>query len=157
MAGEPTITVVGNLTSDPELRFTTSGLAVTNLTVAQTPRVLDRTSGEWKDGETSFWRCNIWRKPGENAANSLNRGQRVIVQGRLRQRSWETRDGEKRTSMEIDVDEIGPSLKYAVAKVTKAPREGIPTQQSAEPAGDPWDTTSTPLDDLVAAADAPTF
>jgi single-strand DNA-binding protein len=124
VAGDTTITVVGNLTADPELRFTPSGAAVANFTVASTPRIYDRQSGEWKDGEALFLRCNIWREAAENVAESLTRGSRVIVQGRLKQRSFETREGEKRTVVELEVDEIGPSLKYATAKVNKASRSG---------------------------------
>lgn len=124
MAGDTTITVVGNLTADPELRFTPSGAAVANFTVASTPRIFDRQSGEWKDGEALFLRCNIWREAAENVAESLTRGSRVIVTGRLKQRSFETREGEKRTVMEVEVEEIGPSLKYATAKVNKASRGG---------------------------------
>src|SRR5213596_1703051 len=124
MAGETTITVIGNLTSDPELRFTPSGAAVANFTVASTPRTLDRQSGEWKDGEALFLRCNIWRQAAENVAESLTRGARVIVNGRLKQRSFETREGEKRTVVELDVDEVGPSLRYATARVNKAGRSG---------------------------------
>ena len=124
MAGDTVITVVGNLTADPELRFTPAGAAVANFTVASTPRVFDRQSNEWKDGEALFLRCNIWREAAENVAESLTRGSRVIVQGRLKQRSYETREGEKRTVVELEVDEIGPSLRYATAKVTKAGRDG---------------------------------
>jgi len=124
VAGDTTITVVGNLTADPELRFTPSGAAVANFTVASTPRIYDRQSGEWKDGEALFLRCNIWREAAENVAESLTRGARVIVQGRLKQRSFETREGEKRTVVEVEVDEIGPSLRYATAKVNKASRSG---------------------------------
>lgn len=124
MAGDTIITVVGNLTADPELRFTPSGAAVANFTVASTPRMFDRQSGEWKDGEALFLRCNIWREAAENVAESLTRGARVVVQGRLKQRSFETREGEKRTVMELEVDEIGPSLRYATAKVNKASRGG---------------------------------
>ncbi|OBJ59108.1 single-stranded DNA-binding protein [Mycobacterium colombiense] len=124
MAGDTTITVVGNLTADPELRFTPSGAAVANFTVASTPRIYDRQSGEWKDGEALFLRCNIWREAAENVAESLTRGARVIVTGRLKQRSFETREGEKRTVFEVEVDEIGPSLRYATAKVNKASRSG---------------------------------
>jgi single-strand DNA-binding protein len=124
VAGDTTITVVGNLTADPELRFTPSGAAVANFTVASTPRIYDRQSGEWKDGEALFLRCNIWREAAENVAESLTRGSRVIVSGRLKQRSFETREGEKRTVMEVEVDEIGPSLRYATAKVNKASRSG---------------------------------
>jgi single-strand DNA-binding protein len=124
VAGDTTITVVGNLTADPELRFTPSGAAVANFTVASTPRIYDRQSGEWKDGEALFLRCNIWREAAENVAESLTRGSRVIVTGRLKQRSFETREGEKRTVFEVEVDEIGPSLRYATAKVNKASRGG---------------------------------
>jgi single-strand DNA-binding protein len=124
VAGDTTITVVGNLTADPELRFTPSGAAVANFTVASTPRIYDRQSGEWKDGEALFLRCNIWREAAENVAESLTRGSRVIVTGRLKQRSFETREGEKRTVFEVEVDEIGPSLRYATAKVNKASRSG---------------------------------
>ncbi|OBI39695.1 single-stranded DNA-binding protein [Mycobacterium colombiense] len=154
MAGDTTITVVGNLTADPELRFTPSGAAVANFTVASTPRIYDRQSGEWKDGEALFLRCNIWREAAENVAESLTRGARVIVTGRLKQRSFETREGEKRTVFEVEVDEIGPSLRYATAKVNKASRSGGggggfgggggggSRQQSAPassaPADDPW-------------------
>src|SRR6201997_1604911 len=124
MAGETIITVIGNLTADPELRFTPSGAAVANFTVASTPRMFDRQTNEWKDGEALFLRCAIWRGAAENVAESLTRGSRVIVQGRLRQRSFETREGEKRTVIELEVDEIGPSLRYATAKVNKASRSG---------------------------------
>lgn len=124
MAGETVITVVGNLTDDPELRFTPSGAAVAKFRIASTPRTLDRQSGEWKDGEPLFLACNIWRDAAEHVAESLQRGARVIVQGRLRQRSYETREGEKRTVYELEVDEIGPSLRYATAKVQKMSRSG---------------------------------
>jgi single-strand DNA-binding protein len=124
VAGDTILTVVGNLTADPELRFTPSGAAVANFTVASTPRMFDRQTNEWKDGEALFLRCNIWREAAENVAESLTRGSRVIVQGRLKQRSFETREGEKRTVVELEVDEIGPSLRYATAKVNKASRSG---------------------------------
>jgi single-strand DNA-binding protein len=124
MAGETPITVVGNLTADPELRFTPSGAAVANFTVASTPRTFDRQTNEWKDGESMFLNCSVWRQAAENAAESLQRGMRVVVSGRLKARSFETREGEKRTVFEIDVDEVGPSLKYATAKVTKTTRSG---------------------------------
>ena len=144
MAGETVITVVGNLTADPELRFTPSGAAVANFTVASTPRTFDRQSGEWKDGEALFLRCNVWRQPAENVAESLTRGMRVMVSGRLRQRSFETREGEKRTVVELEVDEVGPSMKYATAKVTKTTRSGGSGygQASAPSQGgdDPWAT-----------------
>ena len=124
MAGETPITVVGNLTADPELRFTPSGAAVANFTVASTPRTFDRQSNEWKDGETLFMRCSVWRDAAENVAESLQRGTRVIVTGRLKSRSYETKEGEKRTVIEMEVDEIGPSLRYATATVAKAARSG---------------------------------
>jgi single-strand DNA-binding protein len=124
MAGETVITVVGNLTDDPELRFTPSGAAVANFTVASTPRTFDRQTNEFKDGDALFMRCSVWRQSAENVAESLTRGMRVIVSGRLRQRSYETKEGEKRTVVELEVDEIGPSLRYATAKVTKANRPG---------------------------------
>ncbi|KNA91097.1 single-stranded DNA-binding protein [Gordonia sp. w5E2] len=124
MAGDTVITVIGNLTADPELRFTPSGAAVANFTVASTPRTFDRQTNEWKDGEALFLRCNIWREAAENVTESLTKGSRVIVQGRLKQRSYETREGEKRTVVELEVDEIGPSLRYATAKVNKASRGG---------------------------------
>lgn len=124
MAGDTVITVIGNLTADPELRFTASGAAVAGFTVASTPRTFDRQTNEWKDGEALFLRCSIWRDAAENVAESLTRGSRVIVSGRLKQRSYDTREGEKRTVVELEVDEIGPSLKYATAKVAKASRGG---------------------------------
>jgi len=122
MAGDTTITVIGNLTDDPELRFTPSGAAVAKFRVASTPRFLDKASGEWKDGEPLFLSCTVWRQVAENVAESLQRGARVIISGRLRQRSYETKEGEKRTVIELDVDEIGPSLRYATAKVQKMSR-----------------------------------
>jgi len=124
MAGETVITVVGNLTSDPELRFTPSGAAVANFTIASTPRTFDRQANEWKDGDTLFLRCSVWRQVAENVAESLQRGTRVIVQGRLKQRSYETKEGEKRTVVELEVDEVGPSLRYATTKVNKTSRGG---------------------------------
>ncbi len=124
MAGDTVITVVGNLTGDPELRFTPSGAAVANFTIASTPRQFDRQTNEWKDGDTLFMRCSIWREAAENVAESLTKGTAVIAQGRLVQRSYETREGEKRTVVELQVDEIGPSLRRASAKVTRAQRSG---------------------------------
>ena len=124
MAGETVLTLVGNLTADPEMRFTPSGAAVASFTVASTPRTFDRQAGEWKDGETLFMRCSIWRDAAENVAESLTKGTRVIVQGRLVQRSYTTREGENRTVVEMQVDEIGPSLRYAKAQVTRQPRGG---------------------------------
>ncbi len=122
MAGDTVITVVGNLVDDPELRFTASGAAVAKFRIASTPRFMDKQSGEWKDGDALFLSCNIWRQAAENAAESLTRGTRVVVQGRLRQRSYETREGEKRTVYELEVDEVGPSLRYATAKVQRMSR-----------------------------------
>jgi single-strand DNA-binding protein len=124
MAGDTVITVIGNLTDDPELRFTPSGAAVAKFRVASTPRFMDRTTNEWKDGEPLFLSCTVWRQAAENVAESLQRGARVIVSGRLKQRSYETREGEKRTVIELEVDEIGPSLRYATAKVQKMSRSG---------------------------------
>ncbi|WP_034268083.1 single-stranded DNA-binding protein [Haloechinothrix halophila] len=144
MAGDTIITVVGNLTADPELRFTPSGAAVANFTVASTPRIFDRQAGEWKDGEALFLRCNIWRQAAENVAESLSRGTRVIVQGRLKQRSFETKEGEKRTVVELEADEVGPALRYATAKVNKVSRGGggfggnSGGGGSTPPADDPW-------------------
>ncbi|MDQ1738948.1 MAG: single-strand DNA-binding protein [Pseudonocardiales bacterium] len=145
MAGETVITVVGNLTADPELRFTPSGAAVASFTVASTPRNFDRQTNEWKDGEALFLRCSIWRQAAENVAESLQRGMRVVVTGRLKQRSFETREGEKRTVIELDVDEVGPSLRYATAKVNRTQRGSSGGGFGAEssggggaPADDPW-------------------
>jgi single-strand DNA-binding protein len=120
MAGETIITVVGNLTADPELRYTQSGLAVANFTIASTPRTFDRQANEWKDGEALFLRASCWREFAEHVAGSLTKGTRVIASGRLKQRSYETKEGEKRTSIELEIDEIGPSLRYATASVTRA-------------------------------------
>ena len=138
MAGETPITVVGNLTADPELRFTPSGAAVANFTVASTPRTFDRQTNDWKDGEALFLNCSVWRQAAENAAESLTRGMRVIVSGRLKARSYETREGEKRTVFEIDVDEVGPSMKYATAKVTKTSRSGGGQGFQSGGDSDPW-------------------
>ncbi len=124
MAGETVITIIGNLTNDPELRFTPSGAAVANFTVASTPRTFDRQSNEWKDGETLFMRCSVWREAAENVAESLTRGTRVLVSGRLRSRTYDTKEGEKRTVVELEVDEVGPSLRYATTKVSKTSRGG---------------------------------
>jgi single-strand DNA-binding protein len=123
-AGDTTITIVGNLVEDPNLRFTASGQPVATFRIASTPRFLDKQSNEWKDGESLFLTCNVWRQAAENCAESLQRGMRVIVQGRLKQRSYETKEGEKRTVYEIEVDEVGPSLKNATAKVNKTQRQG---------------------------------
>ncbi|WP_020393441.1 single-stranded DNA-binding protein [Kribbella catacumbae] len=145
MAGETPITIAGNLTGDPELRFTPSGAAVANFTVASTPRTFDRQANEWKDGETTFWPCSVWRQTAENVAESLQRGSRVIVNGRVKSRSYDDREGNKRTVFEIDVDEVGPSLRSATAKVTKATRTGGDTGQWGQggqarpaPQNDPW-------------------
>ncbi|GAA4914590.1 single-stranded DNA-binding protein [Nesterenkonia rhizosphaerae] len=159
MAGETIITVVGNLTADPELRFTPSGAAVSNFVIASTPRFFDRQTNEWKDGETLFVRCSLWKEAAENAAESLAKGTRVIAQGRLKARSFETKEGEKRTSWELDVDEIGPSLRNATAQVSRVQRAdaqpqggqpggftggfgggyGQPQGQGQAPAGGGWD------------------
>lgn len=149
MANETVITVIGNITSDPELRFTPSGAAVANFTIASTPRTLDKASGEWKDGDPLFLRCNIWRQAAENVAESLTRGARVVAQGRLKQRSFEDKEtGAKRTVVEMDVDEIGPSLKYATAKVNKVSRGGggnnYGSSKPTTPADDPWGTAPPP-------------
>ncbi len=146
MAGDTVITVVGNLTADPELRFTPSGAAVASFTIASTPRQFDRNTNEWKDGEALFLRCSIWRQAAENVAESLQRGMRVVAQGRLKQRSFETREGEKRTVIELDVDEVGPSLRYATAKVNRTQRGstsgGFGSSGSAggDAVEDPWGT-----------------
>lgn len=140
MAGETNITVIGNLTADPELRFTPSGSAVANFTIASTPRNFDRQAGEWKDGETMFLRGSVWREQAENVAESLQKGSRVIAQGRLKARSFETKEGEKRTVYELECDELGPSLRYATASVTRQQKKGS-TQTSPAgqwPQDDPW-------------------
>ncbi len=124
MSGETVITVVGNLVDDPELRFTPSGAAVANFRIASTPRTFDRQTNEWKDGEALFLSCSVWRQAAENVAESLQKGMRVVIQGRLKQRSYETREGEKRTVVELEVEEVGPSLKYATAKVARVQRSG---------------------------------
>jgi single-strand DNA-binding protein len=158
MAGDTPITIVGNLTNDPELRFTPSGAAVASFTVASTPRFLDKSTNEWKDGDALFLRCSLWRQAAENAAESLQRGARVIVQGRLKQRSFETKEGEKRTVIEVDVDEIGPSLKYATAKVNKTSRGsgsggGGNGAFSGGQGDDPWSTPAP----VGATSDEPPF
>ena len=152
MAGETVITLIGNLTADPELRFTPSGAAVANFTVASTPRTFDRQSNEWRDGDAMFINCAVWRQAAENVAESLQKGMRVIVQGRLKSRSYETREGERRTVFEIDVDEIGPALRYATAKVTRTSGGGGQggggrsssnqgaSQGSGQGGDDPWAT-----------------
>lgn len=139
MAGETIITVVGNLTADPELRFTPAGAAVANFTVASTPRSFDKNTNQWVDGDALFLNCSVWRQAAENVAESLQKGMRVIVQGRLKQRSYETREGEKRTVVELEVDEVGPSLTFATARVTRAERsQGQSRPAQSQPAADPW-------------------
>ena len=148
MAGDTIITVVGNLTADPELRYTQNGLAVANFTIASTPRTFDRQANEWKDGEALFLRASVWREFAEHVAGSLTKGSRVIAQGRLKQRSYETKEGEKRVSVELEIDEIGPSLRYATAQVTRAASNGGGFQgggQQSRPAQqqvseEPWST-----------------
>lgn len=134
MAGETVITVTGNLTADVELRFTDNGTAVANFVIASTPRTFDREAGQWRDGEALFLRCTAWRTLAETAAESLTRGSRVIAQGRLRQKSFETRDGDKRTSIELEIDEIGPSLRFATAKITKLERPAAAAAATSEAA-----------------------
>lgn len=138
MAGETIITLVGNLTADPELRFTPSGAPVANFTVASTPRTFDRQSGEWKDGDAMFLNCSVWRQAAENVAESLTKGMRVIVQGRLKSRSYETREGERRTVFEVEVDEVGPSLRYASAKVNRNAPGGGGGGYSSGGSNDSW-------------------
>ncbi|MEN9620912.1 MAG: hypothetical protein RL499_1105 [Actinomycetota bacterium] len=168
MAGETIITVVGNLTADPELRYTQSGLAVANFTIASTPRSFDRASNEWKDGDALFLRASVWREFAEHVASSLTKGSRVIAQGRLKQRSYETKEGEKRTTIELEVDEIGPSLRYATAQVTRSAAGagggamgggrgggapiadepwGAPASASSPAGGDVWNTPGSFSDD----------
>lgn len=151
------ITIIGNLTADPELRFTPAGAAVANFTVASTPRTFDKRANEWKDGEALFLRCQVWREAAENVAESLTRGSRVIVSGRLKQRSYETREGEKRTVVELEVDEIGPSLRYATAKPNKVNRGGgggFSGTPANKPADDPWGAAPQQFDP---PADEPPF
>lgn len=138
MANEPVITVVGNLTADPELRFTQSGTAVANFSVANTPRTFDRASGGYKDGQTLFMRCVVWQDAAENVAESLHKGMRVIAYGRLKQRNFETREGEKRSAVELEIDAVGPDLRWQVATVTKAGRGNERRPAQAQPADDPW-------------------
>ncbi|KQW07638.1 single-stranded DNA-binding protein [Leifsonia sp. Root4] len=143
MAGETVITVVGNITSDPELSYTQNGLAVANFTIASTPRTFDRAKNEWIDGDALFLRASVWREFAEHVAGSLTKGSRVIASGRLKQRSYETKEGEKRTSYELDIDEIGPSLRYATASVTRAQSQGGAQRGSAAPVEEAW-APSTP-------------
>jgi single-strand DNA-binding protein len=145
-AGDTTITMIGNLVDDPELRFTPSGAAVAKFRVASTPRYLDKATNEWKDGESLFLQCQIWRQAAENVAESLTKGMRVILSGRLKQRSYETKEGEKRTVFEVEVDEVGPSLRNATAKVTRTQRAagGAAAPAAADTVGDdPWAAAST--------------
>jgi single-strand DNA-binding protein len=138
MATDTTLTIIGNATSDPELRFTASGTAVANFTIVSTPRYYDRQAGEWKDGDALFLRCNIWRRYAENVAESVSRGMRLIVQGRLRQRNFETKEGEKRSVLEMEVDEVGPSLRFATAQVNKVTRNDSATYGAPAGQDDPW-------------------
>lgn len=159
MSGETILSLVGNLTADPELRFTPSGAAVASFTVASTPRTFDKQANDWKDGAPLFMRCSVWRQQAESSAETLTRGMRVMVSGRLVQRSFQTKEGEKRTVVELEVDEVGPSLKYATAKVNKVPRSGgdsSPAHGSSgtgngAPVDDPWGSapasSSAPADD----------
>ena len=145
-AGDTTITMIGNLVDDPELRFTPSGAAVAKFRVASTPRYLEKATNEWKDGESLFLQCQIWRQAAENVAESLTKGMRVILSGRLKQRSYETKEGEKRTVFEVEVDEVGPSLRNATAKVTRTQRAagGAAAPAAADTFGDdPWAAAST--------------
>lgn len=158
-AGDTVITIVGNLVDDPELRFTPSGAAVAKFRIASTPRFLDKATNEWKDGDSLFLSCNVWRQAAENVAESLTRGMRVIVQGRLKQRSYETKEGEKRTVYEIEVDEVGPSLRNATAKVSKTNRAGAGASAAGASAGgndDPW-AASGSWGSPVGASDEPPF
>lgn len=152
MAGDTIITVVGNLTADPELRYTQNGAAVANFTVASTPRTFNRNTNDWQDGETLFLRCNAWRDLAENVTETLQKGTRTIVQGRLKSRSFETKEGQKRTVFELDVDEVGPSLRYATANVTKKEFSGGSGQQQPQqggwqqiPPSDPWASSQQPM------------
>ncbi|MEU7529309.1 single-stranded DNA-binding protein [Saccharothrix sp. NPDC042600] len=142
MAGETVITLIGNLTADPELRFTQAGAAVAGFTIASTPRFFNRQNNTWEDGDTLFIRCSIWRQPAENVAETLTRGTRVLVHGRLKQRSYETNEGDRRTVIEMDVEEIGPSLRYATATIRKATRAQGSGDNGA-PADDPWASAPT--------------
>lgn len=161
MAGETTLTVVGNLVDDPELRFTPSGAAVANFRIASTPRTFDKQANEWKDGDALFLSCSIWRQAAENVAESLQKGMRVVITGRLKSRTYETREGEKRTVLELDVDEVGPSLKYATAKVQRLNRSGAPSTSGGS--GDQWgqqqqhDPWATPSPAGGVSADEPPF
>lgn len=158
MAGDTIITVVGNITAAPELRYFPSGASVVNFTVASTPRYFDRASGEWQDGEAMFLRCNAWGQLGEHIADSLPAGARVVVQGRLKARSFETQEGEKRTVMELEVDELGPSLKYATVMITKAAKRGkSPAASNSEATEDSWGSAPEPALASAGANDQPPF
>ena len=150
MAGETVITVVGNLTADPELRYTQSGLAVANFTIASTPRVFDKQSGQHKDGEALFLRASVWREFAEHVAGSLTKGMRVVATGRLKQRSYQDREGQNRTAIELEVDEIGPSLRYATAQVTRAASGTAQGARPAAAADDAWATPGTAAPDAWA-------
>jgi single-strand DNA-binding protein len=158
-AGDTVITIIGNLVDDPELRFTPNGAAVAKFRIASTPRYLDKATNEWKDGDSLYLSCNIWRQAAENVAESLTRGMRVIVQGRLKQRSYETKEGEKRTVYEVEVDEVGPSLRNATVKVSKTNRAGATGSAGGSSAGgndDPW-AASGSWGSPVGANDEPPF
>ncbi len=158
MAGEPVVTIIGNLTADPELRFVPNGNAVANFTVASTPRTRDQQTGEWRDGETLFVRCAVWRKAAENVADSLTKGTRVIVTGRLKVRNYETRDGRQGTSIELDVDEVGPSLQFATAQVTRTTTGGgrgsTDQWQSQPSSGGNYDNRSAGADPWAQSQDS---
>lgn len=156
-AGDTVITIVGNLVDDPELRFTPSGAAVAKFRIASTPRYLDKTTNEWKDGDSLFLSCNVWRQAAENVAESLQRGMRVIVQGRLKQRSYETKEGEKRTVFEVEVDEVGPSLRNATAKVAKPGRSNGSNNQATASTEDPWTSSAGSWGSPVGSMDEPPF
>lgn len=153
MAGETPITVIGNLTADPELRFTPNGVPVANFTVASTPRTFDRQTNEWRDGEAMFLNCSVWRQFAENVAESLSKGMRVIVNGNLKTRSYEDRDGNRRTSYEIDVNEVGPSLRFATAQVARS-QQSSGRQRGTQPQGNGWPQQSQQSTDPWAAQSA---
>ncbi len=161
MVGEPQINMVGNLVADPELRFTPSGVAAASVRIAVTPRSRDNATGEWKDGETVWLSGTVWRQYAENVAESLTKGTRVIVIGRLKQRSYETREGEKRTVYEVDIDDIGPALRYATAKIQRTSRSGTSDSGQSAPAasggGDPWGAPAGGGDSWGGAVDEPPF
>jgi single-strand DNA-binding protein len=156
MANDTVITIVGNLVDDPELRFTPNGAAVAKFRIASTPSYFDKTTNAWKDGEALFLTVNVWRQAAENVAESLTRGSRVIVTGKLKQRGWETKEGEKRTSYEIEADEVGPSLKYATVSINKNPRGGSSNGGFGGGSDDPW-AAATPVGAAAATTDEPPF